>query len=1143
MSSARGEKRRRDQRRKKRLRLESLETRRLLATLTVNTTDDAVDLNPGDGVCEISAGGACSLRAAIQEANALTNVDGPDQIVVPAGNYVLTISGTDDQQSRSGDLDFSDAAILQGAGSGSTVIDGGGRDRVIDVVRSSLTINGVTVRGGLIGVDDDPVEGSGGGIRNEGELTINDSLITGNVAPFGAGVSNYNATVRIRSSVITGNGDVTTTRGGGIANYANYDPASIEVTDTTISANQANTGGGISSRSYDAVVSTTIVRSTLSGNTATTGGAIANQSVYYYADSVAANLTIRNSTVSGNTAGASGAGIHNEASPQSNASATIDNSTVANNSTTAGDGGGIRNAASSGAAVTLRSTIIAGNTASGLGNDLSSDQTTASFSLLQSTDGHGVVDGVNNNLVGDDPQLGELTDNGGQVETHSLSATSPAIDQGSNGQSLASDQRGSAFARTIDNVNIDNAADGTDIGAVEIGQQAATLDFGDAPESITVGGQLRRYPTRLASDGARHVVSNGGPKLGTVTPDAEPDGQTNSSAGGDDAGGLDDEDAFGNQSLVFTPGESLAGFSIAHDGGATGALLSAWIDLNLDGDWNDFGEQILTDVAVPAGVASTSLENVTLASTTPSGTTFIRVRLSTQAGLTPRGEAPDGEVEDFLATIGAPPPQVADLSLTQAVSNPNPELGEDVTFTIALSNDGPDQATNIEVTDFLPFELIFDRSAVTQGEYDDLDGIWFVGNLPAGQTATLTITATVDSSDTITNTAEVTAVDQSDPDSRPGNGVSGEDDQFALSIGTCLTASPLVEGMNQVSFSCASPGTFTALVRGSQRGTTTFDDYGVTVDIADAEVVAIVIADSNGIASGVMEISADELDDFILVQAFQMTLGRQKSNTVQLEADSEMLVTPQMGFGGEVISRDSLDDVVESAIAYWAGTGISDEAVARLQRARVHVADLPGRAIGRALGTTIVIDHDAAGHGWFIDATPNANEEYNSTSLPLLFEASQPTSQAHVDALTVLIHEFGHLLNLPHGDAANDVMNDELSPGIRRVPDSNHAQQVPLDVTGDLRVTARDALVVINLLGRLSLAGGDSDLIEDLIATFDVNQDGRVSALDALTIINHLGREPVPQAEQVSVMAPEAIDKVVNDVWLDPDFDLTHQLS
>src|ERR1700682_1707889 len=70
-------------------------------TFTVNANTDAVDVNPGDGVCA-TALGKCTLRAAVQEANATL---GADTIVLPAGTFKLTIVG-DDDTAAAGDLDI-----------------------------------------------------------------------------------------------------------------------------------------------------------------------------------------------------------------------------------------------------------------------------------------------------------------------------------------------------------------------------------------------------------------------------------------------------------------------------------------------------------------------------------------------------------------------------------------------------------------------------------------------------------------------------------------------------------------------------------------------------------------------------------------------------------------------------------------------------------------------------------------------------------------------------------------------------------------------------------------------------------------------------------------------------------------------------
>ncbi|MFK8111753.1 MAG: choice-of-anchor Q domain-containing protein [Rubripirellula sp.] len=1094
-------------RRRRRLRMENLESRRLLATLIVNSTDDGTDLDPGDGVCEIAAGGACTLRAAIQEANALANSGEPDRINIPVGTYTLTLTGQGEQQSITGDLDITSDVILQGAGASETIIDAAGIDRAIDVVRGNVVINGITVRGGFIEDEDDPVEGAGGGIRNEDTLTVADSVITGNVSNIGAGVANYNGSLRVERSSISGNGaPTTTTRGGGIANYSNYDPAVLEIIDSTISGNQATAGGGINNRSFDGSASTTISQSTISGNTAQTGAGISNRSVYYYSESSAANLTLTGSTVSGNIASAAGGGVHEAAEGNSRASATFNNSTIAFNTASSGNGGGIAIEDSTGTTATLRSSIVAGNSAGGEGPDLSGADIAATFSLIQTEGGHAVANAANNNLVGQDPLLGSLADNGGLTQTHVLMTDSPAIDQGSNPIALTADQRGSAFLRTIDDAEVINAGDGTDMGAVEVGQVAATSDFGDAPESINVAGILRQYPTTLAADGARHLVTSDGPRLGNLMPDAEPDGTTNAAASGDDQASVNDED--GLTSVLLTPGESLGSLVIAHDGGSDGAILSVWVDLNIDGDWDDVGEQVLANLTVPAGPSTTTLTG-TLPANAMSGTTFLRARISTTGNLTPRGEASDGEVEDHPLTIGMPPPQVADLSIAQSVNNANPTLGEEVTFTITVSNDGPDRATNVEVTDFLVDSLIFERSTVSQGTYDDLDGIWSVGSLNSGAIAILTITATVDTSDTVSNTAEILASDQDDPDSTPDNGIAGEDDQSVIDLGTCLSGGPLQVGMNRLTFTCASPGSFSAFVIGSNRGNLTFENYDTTVDLSDATVVAIAIADINGVAVAEFEATAADLNQTVIAQAFEIQPGSQKSNTFALDATAQMLratvvTNPEQE---SALTNATLAALLPIAVSHWQAAGVSAEDLATMRSTAVEIRDLPGDAIGRHDDGRILVDINAAGNGWFDD--PNLD----------------PSQSGNIDLLTTLIHEYGHSIGLPDLQDASNVMHVNLDPSVRRLPTTNTNPNNPLDANNDLAVSALDALVILNRIKQnettqnsIWIGPADASLLH-----LDTNADYRLTALDALAVINQLAKTSA-EGEQLR-LDPTVVDQ------------------
>src|SRR3989442_3563837 len=101
------------------------------ATFTVNDTADAVDAAPGNGSCA-TAGGTCTLRAAIQEANAHT---GADTIMVPAGTYLLTIPGRGEDAAVTGDLDITDDVTITGAGADSTIVDGNRIDRLFEILR------------------------------------------------------------------------------------------------------------------------------------------------------------------------------------------------------------------------------------------------------------------------------------------------------------------------------------------------------------------------------------------------------------------------------------------------------------------------------------------------------------------------------------------------------------------------------------------------------------------------------------------------------------------------------------------------------------------------------------------------------------------------------------------------------------------------------------------------------------------------------------------------------------------------------------------------------------------------------------------------------------------------------------------------
>lgn len=125
--------------------------------------------------------------------------------------------------------------------------------------------------------------------------------------------------------------------------------------------------------------------------------------------------------------------------------------------------------------------------------------------------------------------------------------------------------------------------------------------------------------------------------------------------------------------------------------------------------------------------------------------------------------------------------EVADLSLTKTVNNSSPELGDNITYTLTLSNNGPDDASNVEVTEQLPAGLTY-VSDDSGGTFNSSTGIWSVASLANGSQVSLNIVATVTSSESWANTASISASDQFDPDSEPGNNDSSEDDQSSATI-------------------------------------------------------------------------------------------------------------------------------------------------------------------------------------------------------------------------------------------------------------------------------------------------------------------------------------------------------------------------
>ena len=105
----------------------------------------------------------------------------------------------------------------------------------------------------------------------------------------------------------------------------------------------------------------------------------------------------------------------------------------------------------------------------------------------------------------------------------------------------------------------------------------------------------------------------------------------------------------------------------------------------------------------------------------------------------------------------------ADIAVAKSVSDPTPAVGTNVTFTITVHNNGPDPTTALQVTDLVPAGLTFVSATPSQGTYTAGTGVWDIGVLASGATATLQITVTVNGTSPVVNVATRTSSTPADP--------------------------------------------------------------------------------------------------------------------------------------------------------------------------------------------------------------------------------------------------------------------------------------------------------------------------------------------------------------------------------------------
>ena len=380
----------------------------------------------------------CSLREAIRAAN---KHRGRDVVVLPdrAPRYRLSRHEGGGGNNR-GDLDVAGPITIRHGLGGRAVIDARGVSRVLDIHRGAATkLARVTLTGG-------DVSAAGGGVATHAPLRLIRSVLLANRADSGGGILATAPLTLMRTRVR--DNEATRGVGGGIDARLGL----VRIIRSKVTGNRGSAGGGIA-------LGDDVFR--LSKSTVAHNSSDAEAGGVYLLRAVG---RIAESTINGNVAHGSGGGLY-----QSESSLAVFNATITRNRADL-TGGGIQSAAAGGN-VMLNSVTVVHNVANGsgrhaLGGGLASKGGT--FGVANSivalnrsgatpNDCHGAFHSFEGNLVGTldycrgfagpamvglDPKLGSLADNGGPTKTLALSPGSPAIGRADTAREPELDQRG-----------------------------------------------------------------------------------------------------------------------------------------------------------------------------------------------------------------------------------------------------------------------------------------------------------------------------------------------------------------------------------------------------------------------------------------------------------------------------------------------------------------------------------------------------------------------------------------------------------------------------------------------------------------------------------------------------------------------------
>jgi uncharacterized repeat protein (TIGR01451 family)/CSLREA domain-containing protein len=622
------------------------------AGLVVNSTADTT----------MAGDGECTLREGILNANADADTTGGDCAAGSGADTItFSINGTIGLQSRLPNIEGE--LTISGPSAANLTISGSNAVSVLFVLGTGVvSLDKLTVANGR-GIQ-------GAAVQNFGLLRISNSAFTGNIVT-GAGGAIYHrgADMTIANSTFSVN---SASKGGGIYSQPPNQASRLQISGGTFAGNSADQGGGISmfggtleltasftnnSASqgggvYAQGTAAIVTGSSFAGNSATSSGG----AIYFKGPQ---NLEVDITTFDGNTASTAGAGIFNQ-----DGTLTIQYDTFTNNTVSGGNGAGIWSA---GGTLDISNSAFSGNSASS-GGALNAAN---SLTLSNSTFSNNQVSNTGGAIA-----AGNQT----TIDTSTFSGNSAA----SNGGGLSMVTGATVLVRN------------------------STFNANSSPGNggglINEGGALTLVNSTIANNTASYgggIENRSGGSLTVIHSTLSGNGATSSGAGIDNVPGgatatLRNTIIAGGAKNCY--GTIADGGNNVDDGTSCGLSTANGSKPNTNPRLSTTGLQINggTTTTIALQTSSAAVNIVPLGSCTDqSGAALTTDQRGAGRPYGPACDAGAYELQEDPTT----PPVAADLSLSQGADRDPVLVGEPVTFTLTASNNGPDTAQNVVVTE------------------------------------------------------------------------------------------------------------------------------------------------------------------------------------------------------------------------------------------------------------------------------------------------------------------------------------------------------------------------------------------------------------------------------------------------------------